>query len=152
MTSMNRIVLSLALIHVSAACLGGEEALERHRALWASAAVADYEYGYRKYCECNSETPPETVITVRAGEVVGVVHRPAGTTLELAAEERNLQYYWTVEDLFSLVDSALARAAEVRVTYDETLGHPTEIYINNDTGFISDDVDVRLTRLEPGAP
>ena len=117
------------------------------RARWRAADLGAYEYGYHKYCDCHRETPPETVVTVRSGEVVGVRHRPQGSTVETQAEQRNLQFYWTVEGLFALLDSALERGVTVRAQYDSTLGHPTEIFIDYDAALIGDELDLRITRV-----
>ena len=32
--------------------------LDGARARWQSAAIATYEYGYQKYCDCHRESPP----------------------------------------------------------------------------------------------
>jgi hypothetical protein len=122
------------------------------RSAWRAAALGSYEYGYRKFCECHPDTPPETVVTVRGGNVVGVRHRPVGYTEEVPAEERNLQYYWTVDGLFDLVDAAIMRGATVRASYDPKLGFPTEVYIDYDANFIGDELDVRLTAVTPLSP
>jgi hypothetical protein len=122
-----------------------DAALDGARARWQSAALASYEYGYNKYCDCHRESPPETVVTVRGGNVTGVRHRPAGTTTEVPAAEKNFEYYWTVDGLFALIASAQQRGVQVRATYDAELGFPREIYIDYDTNLIGDELDVRLT-------
>ena len=97
--------------------------------------------------------PPSGVgLTYTEGKVVGVRHRPVGHTQEVQAEERNLQYYWTVDGLFDLVDAALARGVTVRASYDPRLGFPTQVYIDYDANFIGDELDVRLTAVTPLAP
>ena len=62
------------------------------RGRWQAAALAGYEYGYHKFCECQRESPPETTVTVRDRKVVGVRHRPAGTTTDVPAADKNLDY------------------------------------------------------------
>jgi Family of unknown function (DUF6174) len=119
--------------------------LDGARARWQSAALASYEYGYHKYCECHRESPPETVVTVRGGSVTGVRHRPAGSTTEVPAADKNFEYYWTVDGLFGLIASALERGVQVRAAYDAELGFPREVYIDYDAGFIGDELDLRLT-------
>ncbi len=119
--------------------------LDGARARWRSAAAMQYEYGYHKFCECHRESPPETIVTVRGGRVVGVRHRPAGSTNEVAAADKNLEYYWTVDGLFDLIASAQQRGAEVRAAYDLELGFPREVYIDYDPDFIGDELDLRLT-------
>jgi hypothetical protein len=127
--------------------------LDGARARWQAAALAGYEYGYHKYCECHRESPPETTVTVRDGTVVGVRHRPAGTTTEVPAADKNLSYYWTVDGLFDLIASAQARGVQVRAAYDAALGFPREVYIDYDADFIGDELDVRLTAVTtPAVP
>jgi hypothetical protein len=126
-----------------------DDALASSRDRWRAARLTDYEYGYQKYCECHPESPPETVVTVRGSEVVAVRHRPQNSAVETPAEERNLEFYWTVDGLFVLLESAYGRGAPVRAQYDEALGYPTHIYIDYDRNFIGDELDLRITRVAP---
>ncbi len=119
------------------------------RNVWRRAALADYEYGYRKYCACHPDTPPETIVTVRGGTVVGVRHRPVDSTSEVPAKAGSEHYYWTIDELFELIDSAQRRGAAVRASYDAERGFPTEIHIDYDKNAIGDELDVVLTTLSP---
>jgi len=119
--------------------------LDAARARWKSAAIASYEYGYNKYCDCHRESPPVTTVTVRSGTVTGVRHRPSGSTTEVPG--RNPEYYWTVDGLFDLIASAQERGVQVRATYDADLGFPREIYIDYDTNLIGDELDLRMTAV-----
>lgn len=121
--------------------------LRQAEAAWQGAAIADYEYGYNKYCDCHRENPPETLVTVSANAVVNVRHRPQDSDRIVPAEPRNFPLYWTIDDLFVLVESALSRDAVVRADYDRALGYPTSIYIDYDAALIGDEVDVRITRF-----
>ena len=140
----------LALLVVSPGAPAAEpEDLSTHRALWQAAGVDAYEYAYNKYCDCHRETPPETFVTVQEDEVVGVRHRPFGFEHYVEAEPRNFEWYWTVDGLFGLIETALQRQAQVRADYDPALGYPTRIYIDYDSDLIGDELDLRLTRLDP---
>ena len=79
---------------------------------------------------------------MRDGEIVGVRHRPVDSTNEVPAKAGSEQYYWTVDELFELIDAALRRGAAVRASYDAERGFPTEIYIDYDTNAIGDELDV----------
>jgi hypothetical protein len=127
--------------------------LDAARSRWQSAALGAYEYGYHKYCECHRESPPETTVTVQGGSVTSVRHRPAGSTTDVPAADKNFEYYWTVDGLFGVIESALARGVQVRAAYDAELGFPREIYIDYDADFIGDELDLRLTGVArlPGA-
>ena len=152
-----RTVLHYALPFVVAAVVwpaasaSADPELDAARARWQKAALASYEYGYHKFCECHRESPPETVVTVADDAVTKVRHRPAGSTVEVPALDR-IEYYWTVEGLFDLIGSALERGVEVRVDYDPALGYPREIYIDYDADFIGDELDLRLTRVAAMPP
>jgi len=65
------------------------------------------------------------------------------------AKPGSLQYYWTIDELFELIDSARARGAAVRATYDRERGFPTEIHIDYDKNLIGDELDVVLTTVTP---
>ena len=146
-----RMTLNAALAAAAIlSCAGGASAdaeLDGARARWQSATLARYEYGYHKYCECHRESPPETVVTVRDGSVTAVRHRPAGSAVEVPAADKNFEYYWTVDGLFDLIESAQQRGVQVRAAYDAELGFPREIYIDYDANFIGDELDVRLTAV-----
>ena len=144
-------LLSTALPGLAIAATKGEaqQQLADAKRLWRSSGLASYEYGYRKYCACHPDKPPETVVTVRGGSVVGVRHRPVGYDREVPAEARNLQYYWTVDGLFDLLAAALERGAEVRVAYDASRGFPTELHIDYDKNAIGDELDIELTQVVP---
>jgi hypothetical protein len=134
------------------ACLGARHAaadaeLDAARARWQEARLSTYEYGYHKYCECHREAPPETIVSVRDGDVFRVRHRPAGSTTEVPAADKNFDYYWTVDGLFRLLAAAFERGVTVRAAYDATLGYPREIYIDYDANFIGDELDLRLTAV-----
>ncbi len=118
-------------------------------ARWKAAALSSYEYGYRKYCECHPDSPPETIVTVGDDKVTAVRHRPVGYDREVPAEPKNLQYYWTVDGLFALLRAAYQRGANVRVAYDPMLGFPTSIDIDYDANFIGDELDLKITGVTP---
>jgi len=124
-------------------------ALDAARAKWRAAKLGSYEYGYRKFCECHRDSPPETVVSVRDGKVVNVRLRPVGSTTEVPAAEKNFEYYWTVDGLFELIAAAQTRHVEVRARYDSTVGYPTEIYIDYDKNLIGDELDLKLTGVTP---
>jgi hypothetical protein len=148
---------SKVLFSVAVLLLGGwplivaaqdADELARAREAWQRADIADYEYGYNKYCECHGESPPETLVTVTSGRVTNVRHRREEFDREVPAAAKNLQFYWTVPDLFDLLEAALEREAIVRFRFDSALGYPTSVYIDYAANTVGDEVDVRITRFE----
>jgi hypothetical protein len=138
---------------LAAPALGADDAdVHAHWMRWKAAGPSSYEYGYNKYCECHRDTPPETVVTVDAGSVTRVYHKYADSAREVPAREGSLDLYWTIDDLFTLIEAATAHAATVRVRYDETLGYPTAVFIDYDAALIGEELDVRLTRFSARTP
>ena len=133
----------------SASAADEQQALEEHRALWQQAGLDAYVYAYNKFCECHPETPPETYVTVRGGEVVDVRHKPFGYEHYVQAEARNFEWYWTIDQLFDLAGNALDRGSVVRLEFDSELGFPTHVFIDHDENLIGDAVDVRVTQVRP---
>jgi len=86
---------------------------------------------------------------VRSGAVVGVRHRPVDSTNEVPAKAGSEHYYWTIDELFELIDSAQRRGAAVRASYDAERGFPTEIHVDYDKNAIGDELDVVLTTVSP---
>lgn len=121
--------------------------LDEARARWNDAAISQYEYGYNKYCECHPETPPETLVSIDSGTVIDVRHKHSDSARIVPAEEHNFYLYWTIEDLFGLLETAVERGAVTRADFDSELGYPTSLYIDYDTNLIGDEVDVRITRF-----
>ena len=72
--------------------------------------------------------------------------------LKVPAADKNLEYYWTVDGLFGVIDSAQQRGVQVRTVYDDALGYPREVYIDYDANFIGDELDLRLTAVTPISP
>ena len=143
---MRALVLAFGLL-LAAPLAAQTGELAAARASWRQAGFDAYEYGYQKFCECHGDAPPETLVTVTAGQVTNVRHRPANSTREVPAEARNFQYYWTIDGLFDLIESALGRDATVRVRFDGALGYPTSVFIDYVESTIGDEVDVRITQL-----
>lgn len=141
----------VAVSALSAAALAAETDLERlaaARTRWEAAQQGDYLYGYQKYCECQREDPPVTVVTVRNGRIERVYHVHSDSPREVPARADSLDAYWTIDDLFDKIAGAIGTAAEVRVEYDAAAGYPSSLYIDYDAALIGDEVDLRLTRFE----
>ena len=119
------------------------------RARWSAAAIADYEYSYRRVCECHREQPADTIVTVRAGEVVAVRYARPDYEPEVPVAAEKISWYRTIDDLFSLVETAAAAATVVRVDYNAELGYPQAIYIDYLTDLVGDEVELEVTRFTP---
>lgn len=117
------------------------------RMAWERSGIDDYQYGYNKFCECHAETPPETLVSIAQGVVTDVRHRMAKTGDVVPAANTNFSLYWTVEDLFGLLERAAAASATVQADFDASSGVPQRIFIDYLPDIIGDEVDVRVTQF-----
>lgn len=117
------------------------------RALWDGAEIADYEYTYQRVCECHPNQMADTIVTVNAGQVVAVRYARDDYAQEVAVAAEKVSWYRTIEDLFSLVETARNGADVVRVSFDAQYGYPATIYIDYVTDLVGDEVDLKVTRF-----
>lgn len=125
------------------------------RARWQAAAFDDYEYSYRRVCECHPDKLADTIVTVADGEVVAVRYARDDYAEDIAVAEERLSWFRTIEDLFALVENAAANDANVRVTFDPEHGYPTTVYVDYVADLIGDEVDLTITAfrlLEAAVP
>lgn len=146
----SRFGLAIAVALVSAAAMADEAALAElaaARERWQATASPDYVFSYHKYCDCNRDQPPETVITVAGGRIVRVLHRHEDTATEVPVRERSLDLYWTIDALFDKLAAALGGEAVVRVVYEPRLGYPESLFIDYEAALIGDETDLRELRV-----
>jgi hypothetical protein len=133
------------LLHAQEAGTSLSDRLAAARATWEQAAVTEYVYGYNKFCECHAETPPETLVSVADGVVTDVRHRMVRTGDVVPAQPDRFALYWTVEDLFGLIERAASGTATVQADFDADSGVPQRIFIDYLPDMIGDEVDVAVT-------
>jgi Family of unknown function (DUF6174) len=121
--------------------------LEAARARWRAAGIEHYRYEYRKFCMCHPEDPATTVVTVSDGKVIDVRYRYADGQPEIPITDARIDWYWTLDALLSLIESASERGLQVRASYDAELGYPATVYVDADAALEGDEIDVRVTSV-----
>lgn len=124
------------------------ERLDAARERWQAVQAGDYVYGFQRYCECYAGEPPLTVVTVTGGRIVSIYFLHDYSDREVPASDDDLDYYWTIDELFDKLAQAFARDAVVRVEYHPALGYPTSLFVDYDPDFIGDETDIELSRFE----
>ena len=120
------------------------EAASDHRSRWDAAGIVDYEYMFRRACECTGSVTRPMRVEVRGGSVAGATYRDTGESAT------NATGYPTVDDLFDLIDDAIDRGAQgLTVAYDGSLGYPTEISIDYDVEVADDEITINASGLVP---
>ncbi len=136
----------LSAMACSGVCLADND-LTANRDRWEAAGIASYEYRYEKVCDCHRDTPAETIVTVESGLVVGVRYDRDDYRTEIPVAEDNHRWFRTIDDLFTLVETASRNAVTLRVSYEAELGYPAYIYIDYDRAMVGDEVELRVVSL-----
>ncbi len=129
---------------------------ERYRALaktfdaqqerWRDSKLQSYQYTYQRTCFCEPDWIRPVVIDVVNNRIERIVYADDGAPVDST--------YWasyhTVDGLFALIDSALARdAAQITVQFDEALGYPTQLYIDEDLGIADEELRIAASNMHP---
>ncbi len=118
--------------------------LERHRRQWQRQGFDTYEYDLTVGCFCVFRGPAH--VTVRADTVFSVIAVATG-----APVDPNFRFaYQTIDDLFDVIEEARKRPADrLEVTYDETLGFPSFLYIDYDFGLADEEISYEAANVHP---
>lgn len=142
--SVGAIVLSLASAGCSGGILGVGEGgeLQVNRSRWQAAGIVDYTYQVDRGCFCGFAGPHE--IQVRDGLIVAVIDLRDGS----AVEAQFFDFFDTVEDLFDIIERAIAnQAAVLEVDYHVQLGYPTRIELDGALNVADDELTVTVSRF-----
>ena len=117
----------------------GPDDLESARDRWEDADIDDYTFTIRRSCFC----PPEYIgpyrIMVRAGRITGVMVDGRS----VSAQQFQVP---TVAALFDqLAEAYSSGAAEVRASYDARIGHPVEIWIDQDRSMADEETGFTIS-------
>lgn len=142
----------IVLIGASAATgARGQDAIalfEQAQQRWRAAAIDDYRFAYKKHCPCYRDEPATTIVSVRAGQVAEVRYRHDGAADDIVVAADRIQWYWTVDDLFSVIAAALESGmAGFTAEYDPLHGYPQHLYLDYDPATAGDEIELRAVEL-----
>jgi hypothetical protein len=109
-------------LFLTAGC-GGQVSTPSQR--WDELKLSHYDFELSRVCFC---LPRSEVlkVTVAAGKIVEL--QDAATGAAVAQDEA--PWARTIDGFFDLIEEAERKGAKVTVTWDETLGYPTDIAID----------------------
>jgi len=138
-------VIVTALVFLAAACAHGDAGLSTAKQRWYTAQVADYNWTVEVACMC--QIPPTYAVRVRGGIPIRFAQNglASGTVSRFTVNAPPL----TVEELFSVIDREVALDADkLAVTFDEALGYPSHIEIDEDVQGQDDESEFTVTAFE----
>ena len=121
------------------------EALLQGQDRWEQSGVAGYTYTGAWTCFCPEDYRADTQVTVDGGNVTAVTS--ADPDVETIPDPER---FVTIEGLFALIQDAISRnAASIEVTYDETYGYPSELFIDYDERMADEEDRFTISSLTP---
>ena len=117
------------------------------RARWEAAGPLDYTMYFQRQCLfCPVDIVNPVELTVRDDLIEAVFD----LELQVPRTEWEAGVYLTVLELFDTVQDAIdLEASEIKITYDGTLGYPTDVHIDFNRRFVDDDIDIFTRDVVP---
>lgn len=116
------------------------------RARWERQGIDDYRYDVRSVCFCQWEATVPFTITVVNGVTSSIVWADSGG----AAPPQYSDGRQTVDQLFDFIAGLIARKPVVlNVVYDEDLGFPVSIRLDEDRKMADDELLVTVANFQP---
>ncbi len=141
-------ILLAALLMFTLACDSQndvKDSLSRHQRLWVNQGIRSYQYRLQVNCFCPPEVTDPVIVEVREGAASSVLYAATGKP----AESKYFDKYDTVDELFLVIEDTIKRGAdEISVTYDETLGFPTRIYIDFVKQAVDDEIAYNISDFQ----
>lgn len=154
-TSLKTVIAALGLAVSLSACTwpppprvhAAQPQITQHRDQWASNKPSHYQFDASVMCFCAEPVRKPVRFEVNNGEVVSMRYADGG---EIPADLKDLfAKHDTIDKLFGILQSAAARnAAEIKVTYDDALGYPTEIAIDMDRQMADEEISYLIANVK----
>jgi hypothetical protein len=143
---MKSVALVLTVVALAGCGLLEPESQERQEfndalAAWKRQGVENYYYVQQRNCECLEEWLRPARVVVRGGRVVEAIDVENGVV-------RNLEYYMTIDALFTRIKDAFDQHAyRIEVEYDRTLHYPISVYIDQDRNVADEELSMQVSGL-----
>ena len=121
--------------------------ITQHRDQWAKNMPTHYQFDVGVMCFCTELVRRPVTFEVKDG--VAVSMRYADGT-EVPAELKEVfAKHDTIDKVFGILQSAATRnAAEIKVTYDDALGYPTEVAIDMDRQMVDEEISYLIANVK----
>jgi len=119
----------------------GYKKLDEKKKLWRTSKIKDYSFVAKRSCFCLYQE--NKFIKVSNGKITEAKYIPSNTPLE---EKQKI-----IEDYFNIIKDALDRNASIlKVTYDNSYGFPSSIYIDYDNEVADEEISYTLMHFQKG--
>lgn len=141
-----RVRLTVFVFLLALTACAARNAMEESQQKWASQKVAHYKYDLTIGCFCPWRDLMPLKVEVKDGQIVSLTDKTGQPTPPNFADTFNNAA--TVDGLFKILDSALGRAQEVRVVYDDVYGYPKSIHVDYAKNATDDEIEYTVENFE----
>lgn len=148
------IVLAIMLTACSASTPKSE--VEKARDKWQAANISHYRFNLNIGCFCAFAQDMPLVVEVKDGQVISMKYQ-SGKEVDPNLVDY-FQRFTTMDKLFDEIangfaskgseDTAGNKAEEIKVTYDETYGFPTQVSVDFIKNAMDDELGLTITNFE----
>lgn len=124
--------------------------LDSHRTQWDSfvGEAKNYDMTLERICFCREDYRGPFVMRVRNGEIQSATYL-SDTVRESSVNPDLLNGLLTVDGVFGQIQNALDRSyVDIKVTYDETTGHPASFYSDMSKMIADGDSTYKITNVK----
>jgi hypothetical protein len=145
---MKKIILAALTLILTACSFTASRAYEQNLSKWQDAKINHYRYSLSVGCFCAFREEMPVTVEVLDGEIVSITS-VKGTLIDSTDPSYStIEYYATIDRLFSQLKSALDEADEVATTYDPIYGFPTSISIDQIKQAVDDELFITVDHFE----
>jgi len=116
-------------------------ALEQARTRWAERGPSNYSVVVSRSCFCAPPSTDPVTVTVTDGLIASRVYVASGDTVPASIAS----VFPDIEQLFDIIQDAIAQGARVNATYHPDFGYPESAFIDYDSNAADDEVGYSLT-------
>ncbi len=120
------------------------ETVDAQRKRWEANEFSSYQYTYQRTCFCAPDWIRPVVIDVVDDRIERIAYADDGALVDSTFWAS----YHTVDGLFALIDQAMTSdAAQVTVQFDDPLGYPTQLYIDEDVRIADEELSITASNV-----
>lgn len=120
---------------------GLEAEVAEHRRLWDAVRPTAYTFELERQCYCADDARGPVRLSVEGTLVLGRTYSGSGVSVSDDFSE----LFPSIDGLFDVLEDAIRRsAADVQVTWDESLGVPSHFFIDYSTDIADEELGFRI--------
>ena len=145
---MKKIVFALLTIILAACSFTASSEYDQNLGKWQDAKITHYRYTLSIGCFCAFREDMPVTVEVLNGEIVSIISANGSPMDSTNPAYSSVEYYATMDRLFTQLKSALDEADEVAAVYDSTYGFPTSISIDQIKDAVDDELFITVENFE----